>query len=117
MLKNIYRPKDSLNISLVDQKKVDEDQQNEERKKLKDKIGSYAKYVKEMYWPKVSEAKKLELEQIKESLTSQKVRRSNADLKGDNRRLMPMSSGRDSGPQKSKNLFNLDQSQENHGSD
>jgi hypothetical protein len=61
-LKNIYRGKDSLNVSLVDQKRLEEEQLNEERKKLKEKIGSYAKYVKEMYWPKVSEQKKMELE-------------------------------------------------------
>jgi len=26
-----------------------------EKKKMQDKVGSYAKYVKEMYWPQVSE--------------------------------------------------------------
>lgn len=31
---------------------------------------SYAKYVKEMYWPKVSARKQLELEKIKETLSS-----------------------------------------------
>ena len=27
----------------------------EEKKKLAEKVGNYAKYVKEMYWPKVNE--------------------------------------------------------------
>lgn len=31
---------------------------------MMDKVGSYAKYVKEMYWPKVSEEKKMEMESI-----------------------------------------------------
>jgi hypothetical protein len=54
-----------------------------------------------MYWPKVSESKKLELEQIKEQLKSQNVRRSMADLKlGSDKggqkqpRLDPLRSGR-----------------------
>ena len=34
----------------------------EERKKMQDKKQSYAKYVKEMYWPKVSTRKQLEIE-------------------------------------------------------
>ena len=107
VLKNIYRGKDSLNVSLVDQKRLEEEQLNEERKKLKEKIGSYAKYVKEMYWPKVSEQKKMELEQIKETLQSQKVRRSiNPDL-GD-KRLNPAGTGRGSAAPKSKNLFAVD---------
>jgi hypothetical protein len=29
--------------------------EKQERKKMVDKVGSYAKYVKEMYWPQVSE--------------------------------------------------------------
>jgi hypothetical protein len=33
-----------------------EEKENEKRKKT-EKIGSYAKYVKEMYWPKVSAKK------------------------------------------------------------
>lgn len=41
-----------------------------------DKVGSYAKYVKEMYWPQVSEFKKNELEHIKENL-KHPVRRGN----------------------------------------
>lgn len=30
-----------------------------------EKVGNYAKYVKEMYWPKASVRKQLELEQLK----------------------------------------------------
>lgn len=66
-----------------------------------EKASSYAKQVKEMYWPKVSEAKKLELEQIKEQLKSQNVRRSVADLKigeqsstNGKAKLQPLRSGR-----------------------
>lgn len=33
-----------------------------EKKKKLEKVGNYAKYVKEMYWPKVSEKKRLELQ-------------------------------------------------------
>jgi hypothetical protein len=64
----------------------------EEKKKLIDKVGNYAKYVKEMYWPKVSEAKKTELEMLKENPRSQKVRRSVANLKsnGPVSKLMPI---------------------------
>ena len=51
-----------------------------------------------MYWPKVSEVKKLELEQIKEQLKSQNIRRSAADLKasegGGRHKLQPLRSGR-----------------------
>lgn len=38
-----------------DQQKV------EKQKKMMEKVGNYAKYVKEMYWPKVSESKRNEL--------------------------------------------------------
>jgi len=34
-------------------------------KEKKDKIDKYAKYVREMYWPKVSVKKQLELEHLK----------------------------------------------------
>jgi len=42
----------------------------EEKRKLHDKLNNYSKYVKEMYWPKVSENKKAELEKMKENLRS-----------------------------------------------
>ena len=32
-----------------------------EKKHVIDKVGNYGKYVKEMYWPKTSEKKKMEL--------------------------------------------------------
>ena len=53
----------------------DEERMYEEKKKMADKKQSYAKYVKEMYWPKVSTRKQLELEQFKEKLKSQNLRR------------------------------------------
>ena len=47
-----------------------------EKKKMMEKMSNYAKYVKEMYQPKVSEKKHLELEQIKEQLQMRNVRKS-----------------------------------------
>lgn len=40
----------------------------EEKKKALEKVGNYAKYVKEMYWPKINEKKRMELIAIKEGL-------------------------------------------------
>jgi hypothetical protein len=37
--------------------------------------------VKEMHWPKISEKKQSELEQIKETLRSQKIKRTTRELK------------------------------------
>ena len=37
------------------------DKIKEDKKKLVEKVGNYAKYVKEMYWPKVSDKKRQEL--------------------------------------------------------
>lgn len=42
----------------------DLERQREEKRKAIDKVGNYAKYVKEMYWPKVSQKKKDELQLI-----------------------------------------------------
>jgi hypothetical protein len=84
-------------MSATDQSKLEEEQVAHEKKKRMEKAQSYARQVKEMYWPKVSEVKKLELEQIKEQLKSQNVRRSAADLKtteGGRQRLQPLKSGR-----------------------
>ena len=49
-----------------------------EKKKMQDKVGSYAKYVKEMYWPQVSEQKRLQLESVKENIRHP-IRRDNDD--------------------------------------
>lgn len=43
-------------------------QKIEEMKKKSEKIGSYGKYVKEMFQPKVSQKKKAELEQLNQRL-------------------------------------------------
>ena len=40
----------------------------EEKRKMQEKIGNYAKYVKEMYWPKVSDTKRNELQILKSSI-------------------------------------------------
>ena len=43
---------------------------------MHEKLNSYSKYVKEMYWPKISEAKRQELEAIVSAPKSSLVRRS-----------------------------------------
>eukprot|EP00347_Sterkiella_histriomuscorum_P008518 403344795 len=47
----------------------------EEKKRIQEKVGNYAKYVKEMYWPKVSETKRNELMLIKSNLKTQPAQR------------------------------------------
>ena len=42
----------------------------EEKRKLLEKVRSYAKNVKEMYWPKISEEKRSELEYLKKDSSS-----------------------------------------------
>jgi len=41
-----------------------------------EKVGNFSKYVKEMYWPKVSLEKRAQLERAKSSLANQPIRRS-----------------------------------------
>lgn len=66
-----YKLKDQLNLSAIqDPKKQEDELIQAERKKYSDKIKSYAKQVKEMYWPKVSEVKQVELQQMKDKLKS-----------------------------------------------
>ena len=48
----------------------------EEKKVMKERISNYSKYVKEMYQPKVSEKKQLELKEIKEHIGMTRVRKS-----------------------------------------
>ena len=48
---------------------------------MMDKAGSYSKYVKEMYWPKVSEKKKFELNSILRGAQSQTELRLNHSKK------------------------------------
>jgi hypothetical protein len=60
---------------------------------MAEKKVNYAKYVKEMYWPKVSARKQLELETIKEHLKSQNIRRSSQHLKNRDQ-LGPIGSNR-----------------------
>ena len=49
-------------------------------KEKREKIDNYAKYVREMYWPKVSVKKQLELEHVKNSLKVQPIRKSQESL-------------------------------------
>ena len=79
-----YKPRREL----LDNSKTEEEQ-DDKRKKAMERVNSYSKYVKEMYWPKVSEQKRAELEQVKESAKSQNVRRSLA-----NDRLKPLSNSK-----------------------
>ena len=51
------------------------EKQREDKRKAIDKVGNYAKYVKEMYWPKVSQKKREELSLIRESLNTMKPKR------------------------------------------
>ena len=44
------------------------------------KIDNYAKYVREMYWPKVSVKKQLELEHIKTTLKHSSLRKRAVEL-------------------------------------
>lgn len=59
------------------QKMVEEEERlREEKRKIQEKIGNYAKYVKEMYWPKVSDTKRQELQVLKSSILTQPRKRS-----------------------------------------
>jgi hypothetical protein len=41
-----------------DPKTIEEERLNEEKRKLLERVRSYAKNVKEMYWPRISEEKR-----------------------------------------------------------
>jgi hypothetical protein len=49
-----------------DPKTIEEERLNEEKRKLLERVRSYAKNVKEMYWPRISEEKRQEMEQLKD---------------------------------------------------
>lgn len=66
------------------------EQKKENKKKMIDKVDNYAKYVKEMYWPKVSEKKKHELDAIKGSIKHVGLRKSSSGMI-----RQPISSGYD----------------------
>lgn len=40
----------------------------EEKRKIQERVQNYSKYVKEMYWPKVSKTKQDELDEIRARL-------------------------------------------------
>lgn len=52
-------------MSLLEKKKQEDEILAQERKKQIEKITKYASYVKKMYYPKISEDKKMEIEQKK----------------------------------------------------
>ena len=78
----IYKP------LLKDKEKTEEllrakkllEEQEKQRKDQKQKIDNYSKYVREMYWPKVSVKKQLELEHIVTTLKNSSIRKSAGDL-------------------------------------
>lgn len=61
----VLEMKDLIKMSAVEA----EEKQKQEKKQSVDKVGNYSKYVKEMYWPKISEQKRQELllEEVKYS--------------------------------------------------
>ena len=48
--------------------KEEKDKEDDNKRRRMEKMGNYAKFVKEMHWPKVSEEKKIKLEVLKENL-------------------------------------------------
>ncbi|CDW73052.1 UNKNOWN [Stylonychia lemnae] len=58
-------------------KQIDEQHRiKEQRERIHEKVSNYAKFVKEVYWPKVSDDKRNELDQMKERIKTQKLQRS-----------------------------------------
>jgi len=63
-LKKLKHQAVKLNIdhSSIDDSGIDDDRKLiEEKRKLLERVRSYAKNVKEMYWPKISEEKRSEM--------------------------------------------------------
>jgi len=58
-----------------DLKTIQEERLAEEKRKLQEKVRSYARNVKEMYWPKVSEDKRQEMEHLKDPSLRQSILR------------------------------------------
>ena len=65
-IKGVYQPriKDAASMEALKQGQKEIIQQKETVKEKRNKQSNYAKYVKEMYWPKVSVKKQLEMEHI-----------------------------------------------------
>ena len=53
----------------------EKERREEERARVQEQRDIYDKYVKEMHWPKVSEKKKQELEQLKMSYKTSPLRK------------------------------------------
>lgn len=56
-----------------DPKTLEDERLTEEKRKLLERVRSYAKNVKEMYWPKISEEKRQEMEQLKDPGVRQSI--------------------------------------------
>ena len=56
-----------------DPKTLEEERLTEEKRKLLERVRSYAKNVKEMYWPRISEEKPEEMEQLKDPGVRQSI--------------------------------------------
>jgi hypothetical protein len=65
----------------LDNQQEDSEKVMEEKKKAAEKVGNYAKYVKEMYWPKVSLKKKMELQSIRDEFKITPLRKSASTTK------------------------------------
>ena len=63
-------------LSFIEERKKLELLELKKKQEFKTKISSYAEYVREMYYPKISEDKKQELESLKEQLNANKPRAS-----------------------------------------
>eukprot|EP00347_Sterkiella_histriomuscorum_P023552 403334203 len=59
-------------LSFIEERKKQELIDLKKKQEFKTKISSYAEYVREMYYPKISEDKKQELESLKEQLNANK---------------------------------------------
>ncbi len=51
-----------------EEKEEEERLKEEERRKIQERVHNYSKYVKEMYWPKVSKNKAEEIEEIRQKI-------------------------------------------------
>jgi len=63
-----------------DPRQIEEELLAEEKRKLKERVRSYARNVKEMYWPKISEEKKVEMEHLKDPSLRHSVLKLKASL-------------------------------------
>jgi hypothetical protein len=78
-----YKPNSEQIDEIFEKRKQIKDMEQKKMEK-KEKLDNYAKYVREMYWPKVSVKKQLELEHIRSNLRNQPLRKSMEDMPPEN---------------------------------